>query len=433
MAFNFSTTSGYIEKSPLEDKTDLLNGLHEAQEAYQELLDANVELASTEAMLGDIQDALEAISTSYVGPESLEMFNTSGTFQALYDKPIEDLSRVEAMEGLGDALKAVWNKLVAWIKDIFEAIWKFIKSLLFLGPRASKKADKVIEAAKDPEAKELIKDKEVPAEVMSPDQVAETAKATEEAASEMAAQVQTQAEIESAVTKATELAKQGKDEEANKILEGLVAKVEENSKKLDGLTAKVEELNKKGEEKKTTLAGKGYSPETVAKAAGQIKKAATADTQKLAKDAEALRARNEKIRRYITNTALVVLCPTAGLAKIGYDMYKDSKKKQEEGGKQEEPKKEEDKKEPGLPTARKRFGDLCKRLISSTAKAPGRICSVFSKLRKKQEQTLNSFETVLTPVTKEEIEQADAHNTNEALKKKQEEMGLETESLKGKV
>ena len=30
-------------------------------------------------------------------------------------------------------------------------------------------------------------------------------------------------------------------------------------------------------------------------------------------------------------------------------------------------------------------------------------------------------------------EQADAHNTNEELKKKQEEMGLETESLKGKV
>ena len=382
-------------------------------------------------MLDDIQDALEAISTSYVGPESLEMFNTSGTFQALYDKPVAELSRVEAMEGLGDALKAVWNKLVAWIKDIFEAIFKFIKSLLFLGPRASKKADKVIEAVKDPEAKELIKDKEVPAEVMSPDQVAETAKATEEAASEMAAQVQTQTEIESAVTKATELAKQGKDEEANKILEGLVAKVEENSKKLDGLTAKVEELNKKGEEKKTTLAGKGYSPESVAKAAGQIKKAATADTQKLAKDAEALRARNEKIRRYIINTALVVICPTAGLAKIGYDMYKDSKKKQEEG--KEEPKKEEEKKEPGLPTARKRFGDLCKRLISSTAKAPGRICSAFSKLRKKQEQTLNSFETVLTPVTKEEIEQADAHNTNEALKKKQEEMGLETESLKGKV
>ena len=414
MAFNFTTTSEYIEKSPLEDKTDLLNGLHEAYEAYQELLDANVELSSTEAMLDDIQDALEALSTSYVGPESLEMFNTSGTFQALYDKPVAELSRVEAMEGLGDALKAVWNKLISWIKDIFDAIWKFIKSLLFLGPRASKKADKVIEAVKDPEAKELIKEKEVPAEVMSPDQVAETTKATEEAAAEMAAQVKTQAEIESAVTKATELAKQGKDEEANKILEGLVAKVEDNSKKIDGLVTKVEELNKKSDDKKTTLAGKGYSTEGVAKAAGQIKKAATADTQKLAKDAEALRARNEKIRRYIINTALVVICPTAGLAKIGYDMYKDSKKKQEEGGKQEE------NKTPAVPPARKKFGELCKRLISSTAKAPGRICSAFSKLRKKQEQTLNSFETVLTPVTKEEIEQADAHNTNEALKKKQE-------------
>ena len=424
MAFNFTTTSAYIEKSPLEDKTDLLNGLCEAQEAYNTLLQVNVELDATEAMLVDIQSALAAISEPYVGPESLEMFGTAESFQALYSKPIEDLSRAEAIEGLGDALKAVWNKLVNWLKDIFEAIFKFIKSLLFLGPRTSKKADKVIEACKEPEAKEALKEKEVPPEVMTPDQAAETAKIATETQAQMAEQVQAQAEIEAGVTKASELMKQGKEDEANKLLEELAAKVEEQGKKLEATSAKVDELNKKVEEgKKDTLAGKGWSPESVAKASGEIKKTATADAQKLAKDAEALRARNEKIRRYILNTVITLACPMAGAAKIGYDAYKSAndKHKAEHGG------------ESLMTAGRKKFGDLCRRLASSTARVPGKLCGLFSKLRKKQEKTLDSFETVMTPVTKDEIDAADAHNTNEALKKKQEEMGLETESLKGKV
>ena len=131
MAFSFTTTSEYIQKSPLEDKTDLLEGMFEAQEAYNTLLQAGVELSSTEAMLADIQETLYSISQPHVGQESLEMFGTAESFQSLYDKPIVDLSRAEAMEGLGDALKKVWDKLVAWIKDIFDAIFKFIKAILF--------------------------------------------------------------------------------------------------------------------------------------------------------------------------------------------------------------------------------------------------------------------------------------------------------------
>ena len=109
----------------------------------------------------------------------------------------------------------------------------------------------------------------------------------------------------------------------------------------------------------------------------------------------------------------------AGAAKIGYDAYKSAndKHKAEHGG------------ESLMTAGRKKFGDLCRRLASSTARVPGKLCGLFSKLRKKQEKTLDSFETVMTPVTKDEIDAADAHNTNEALKKKQEEMGLETENL----
>ena len=421
MAFSFTTTSEYIQKSPLEDKTDLLEGMFEAQEAYNTLLQAGVELSSTEAMLADIQETLYSISQPYVGQESLEMFGTAESFQSLYDKPIADLSRAEAMEGLGDALKKVWDKLVAWIKDIFDAIFKFIKAILFLGPRASKKADQVIQATKEPEAKEAIKEKEVPAEVMTPEQASTTAKVAEEAQAEMAQQVQAQADIESGVTKAANLMKQGKEEEANKILEELVAKVEEQDKKISETQAKVEELNKKVEDgKKGSLASKGWTPDNVAKAAGEIKKTATADSQKLAKDAEALKARNEKFRKYLINTVVFLTYPPAGVAKIGYDMANDKYKKSHGG-------------ESIMSAGRKKFGDLCRRLTTATAKAPGKICGMFSKLRKKQEKTLSSFETVLTPVTKEEIEQADAHNTNEALKKKQEEMGLETESFQVSV
>ena len=426
MAFAFNTVNEFIEKSPLEHRTELMNLTFQAQEAYTDLVNAEVNLAEVDGVIENIYEAMNIISKDEVGPESVEML---GMKVQLFPN-VEDVSRLQAIEGLGDALKKAWNKLVEWIAGIFKALWNFLKALVGLGPKTAKKCDDVVAVIKSDsaEAQEAIKEKETSAQVMTPEQ----SKVNTEVQKEAIKDIDSVSKLLDDLTKKVQELSSSKGEAKPEDLEELRKQAEEIEKKLSGHDTKIAELDKSLQEtkEKVTLAEKKWNTSSVASEASSIKDSAIKDSQAFAKKMEDVSKKRERLMKLLTGAALFLVCPVGAAAAYGgYKLYKHLKK---EEGSSSEPTPEPEKKEEA-PKASPEFASKLKHLVAGMGKKVAGLGKIFSRTRKNQEKQVDAFATVLTPVTKEEIEQADAHNTNEALKKKQEEMGLETESLKGKV
>lgn len=428
MAFQFNTINELVEKTPLENKTELMDLTFQAQEAYTDLVNAEVNLAEVDSVVENIYEAMNIISKDEVGPESVEML---GMKVQLFPA-VEDVSRLQAIEGLGDALKKAWNKLVEWITGIFKALWNFLKALVGLGPKTAKKCDDVVAVIKSDssEAQEAIKEKETSAQVMTPEQ----SKANTEVQKEAIKDVDTVSKLLDDLTKKVQELSSSKGEAKPEDLEELRKQAEEIEKKLAGHDTKIAELDKSLQEtkEKVTLAEKKWNTSSIASEASSIKESATKDSQEFAKKMEDVSKKRERLMKLLAGAAVFLVCPVGAAAAYGgYKLYKHLKKDgdEKEEGSSSEPTPEPEKKEEA-PKASPEFANKLKNLVAGIGKKVAGFGKIFSRTRKNQEKQVDAFATVLTPVTKEEIEQADARNTNETLKKKQEEQGLETESLK---
>ena len=430
MAFSFNTINEFVEKTPLENKTELLNLTSQAQEAYADLVSAEVNMSEIEGVIENIYETMIIISKNEVGPESVEML---GLKDQLFPH-IENVSREEAMEGLGDALKKAWNKLVDWITGIFSAIWNFLRALVGLGPKTAKKCDEVVQICKEnpEEAKKAIKDNKISKPVMTPEQSKANSEVQQEAIQAADELIKVQDDLEKKINEASS----SKEKLDPQVLEELVTKMEALTKRVEDNETKIEEVEKavNTDEKKTLADSKWTDPSAVVKESVGIKEAAVKDSQTFMKKMSEVSKRRERLMKILTGAAITLVCPVGGIVYTAYQLGKKNGENQPSENTDSNPtsadKPVEEKKEP---KASPEFAKKLRGLVSSMGRKCASITKLFSRSRKNQEKQVDAFETVLTPVTKEEIEQADAHNTNEALKKKQEEQGLETESLKGKV
>ena len=394
MAFQFNTINELVEKTPLENKTELMDLTFQAQEAYTDLVNAEVNLAEVDSVVENIYEAMNIISKDEVGPESVEML---GMKVQLFPA-VEDVSRLQAIEGLGDALKKAWNKLVEWITGIFKALWNFLKALVGLGPKTAKKCDDVVAVIKSDssEAQEAIKEKETSAQVMTPEQ----SKANTEVQKEAIKDVDTVSKLLDDLTKKVQELSSSKGEAKPEDLEELRKQAEEIEKKLAGHDTKIAELDKSLQEtkEKVTLAEKKWNTSSIASEASSIKESATKDSQEFAKKMEDVSKKRERLMKLLAGAAVFLVCPVGAAAAYGgYKLYKHLKKDgdEKEEGSSSEPTPEPEKKEEA-PKASPEFANKLKNLVAGIGKKVAGY----------------------------------ARNTNETLKKKQEEQGLETESLK---
>lgn len=420
MAFSFTTVNEFVAKTPLENKTEILDLTTQAQEAYAELVRAEVDLSGTESIMDNICEAMIILSKKDISEASVEMLD----IYALFPEGTEDICKEEALEGLGDALKKAWNKLVEWISGIFKALWNFLKALVGLGPKTAKKCDDIVTATKEEtaEVNETLKEKETAAPVMTPEQSKVNTEVQKKAVADADELIKLQDVLEKKIQELTNQKEPAKNEDLEALFE-LTAGLEKRIADSEATVANLEEALKKAEGKATLADKKWTDASKVAAEATSIKEAATKTSQTFAKKMDEVSKRKERIMKLLTGAAITFVCPAAGIA---YGAYQYGKAKKEQAASQSsEPSKPEEKQ----PKATPEFANKLKSLVASMGKKAAGLGKIFSKTRKRQEQQIQTFVTVLEPVTKEEIEQADAHNTNEALKKKQEEMGLETESL----
>ena len=424
MAFSFTTVNEFVAKTPLENKMEILDLTTQAQEAYAELVRAEVDLSGTESIMDNICEAMTILSKKDIDEASVEMLD----IYALFPEGTEDICKEEALEGLGDALKKAWNKLVEWITGIFKALWNFLKALVGLGPKTAKKCDDIVTATKEEtaEVNETLKEKETAAPVMTPEQSKVNTEVQKKAVADADELIKLQDTLEKRIQQLSSQKEPAKNEDLDALFE-LTAGLEKRIADSEATVANLEEALKKAEGKATLADKKWTDASKVAAEAASIKEAATKTSQTFVKKMDEVSKRRERIMKLLTGAAITFVCPAAGLA---YGAYQYGKAKKEQAAQQAEgstpePSKPEEKQ----PKATPEFANKLKSLVASMGKKAAGLGKIFSKTRKRQEQQIQTFVTVLEPVTKEEIEQADAHNTNEALKKKQEEMGLETESF----
>ena len=424
MAFSFTTVNEFVAKTPLENKMEILDLTTQAQEAYAELVRAEVDLSGTESIMDNICEAMTILSKKDISEASVEMLD----IYALFPEGTEDICKEEALEGLGDALKKAWNKLVEWITGIFKALWNFLKALVGLGPKTAKKCDDIVTATKEDtaEVNETLKEKETAAPVMTPEQSKVNTEVQKKAVADADELIKLQDTLEKKIQELSNQKEPAKNEDLEALFE-LTAGLEKRIADSEATVANLEEALKKAEGKATLADKKWTDASKVAAEAASIKEAATKTSQTFVKKMDEVSKRRERIMKLLTGAAITFVCPAAGLA---YGAYQYGKAKKEQAAQQSEgstpePSKPEEKQ----PKATPEFANKLKSLVASMGKKAAGLGKIFSKTRKRQEQQIQTFVTVLEPVTKEEIEQADAHNTNEALKKKQEEMGLETESF----
>ena len=425
MAFSFTTVNEFVAKTPLENKTEILDLTAQAQEAYNELVRAEVDLQGTESIMDNICEAMTILSKKDISEASVEMLD----IYALFPAGTEDICKEEALEGLGDTLKKAWDKLVEWITGIFKALWNFLKALVGLGPKTAKKCDDIVTAAKEDtaEVNETLKEKETSAPVMTPEQSKVNTEVQKKAVADADELIKLQDVLEKRIQDLTKQKEPAKNEDLDALFE-LTADLEKRIADSEATVANLEEALKKAEGKATLADKKWTDAGKVAAEATSIKEAATKTSQNFAKKMDEVSKRRERIMKLLTGAAITFVCPAAGLAYGAYQYGKAKKEKEASKpaeGSTPEPSKPEEKQ----PKATPEFANKLKSLVAGMGKKAAGLGKIFSKTRKRQEQQIQTFVTVLEPVTKEEIEQADAYNTNEALKKKQEEMGLETESL----
>jgi len=427
MAFSFNTVNEFVEKTPLENKMEILQLTHQAQEAYSDLLQANVNLSEVDAVIENIYETLAVIQKDYVGPESVEML---GLKDELFPN-IEKVSRLEAVEGLGEALKKAWDKLVEWISGIFKALFNFLRALVGLGPKTAKKCDEVAAAVKEnpEEAKEAIKETEVTKPVMTPEQDKVNTEVQKAAIQDVDSLIKLQDTLEKRIQQLASQKEPAKDEDLEALFElakGLEDRIAGHDVKLAEMEKAIQAANEKA-----TLAEKKWSdPNAIANAAAAIKESATKDAQTFSKKMEEVNKRKERIMKILTGAAITLVCPVGGIAYGAYQLGKAAKKKEGDTPAEGSSPAPEEKK---APKASPEFASKLKNLVAGMGKKVAGLGKVFSRTRKHQEQQVDVFVTVLTPVTKEEVEEADSKNVNDQLKKKQEEAGLASENLKGEV
>ena len=435
MAFSFTTVDEFVRCTPLENKQQLLDLTAQAAEAYQDLTTARVGLAEVEGVMDNIYQAMEAISKDEVGPESLEMLELDRVFP-----DIENLSRAEALEGLGEKLKKAWDAIVNWITGIFKAIWNFLKALVGLGPKTAEKCaevEKTVKEAPAEKVQEAIKEQPVPV-VMTPEEAKVNDEVQKACISDVDALLDMQDELEKKINTAI---RDGAKEEDLETLFGLVTDLEKRVAAGERRLAEARKDYDKRiaeQDKKFSLAEQHWQDaNSVLKETVLIKDAALKESQVFAKKMEEANKRKDRILKILGTTGLFLVCPVAGVAAAAYQMGKkgsssSDNKPAESSSAPEKPAESSsssDEKKKVSPS----FAQKMKGLVTSMGKRCAGITKIFSKTRKAQEKQVEAFADAMHPVTKEEIEEADRHNAekvNEELKKKQEEAGLETEGLR---
>ena len=431
MAFEFNTINEFVEKTPLENKTELLQLTQDAQEAYADLLNAEVNLSEIDGVIENIYEAMDIISKREVGPESVEML---GLKDQLFSH-IDDVSRLEATEGLGEALKKAWDKLVDWIGGIFKAVWNFMRALVGLGPKTAKKCDEVVAVINEnpEEVKEAIKETEISTPVMTPEQSKINTEVQKEAVKDVDELIKLQDVLEKRIQQLSQQKEPAKNEDLDalfELTEGLEKRIAEHDSKMK----EMEEALQKANEKATLAEKKWGDTGAIATEAKTIKEASTKDSQVFVKKMDEANKRKERIMKILTGAAITLVCPVGGMVYTAYQLGKKNNDKPSEGGESSStPPPEKTAEENKKPKATPEFANKLKGLVVGMGKKCAGITKLFSRSRKHQEQQVDAFVKVIAPTTKEGVDEKVSHNTNEELKKKQEEQGLETESLKGKV
>ena len=440
MAFSFTTVDEFVRCTPLENKQQLLDLTAQAAEAYQDLTTARVGLAEVEGVMDNLYQAMEAISKDEVGPESLEMLELDRVFP-----DIENLSRAEALEGLGEKLKKAWDAIVNWITGIFKAIWNFLRALVGLGPKTAEKCKKIEEGIKnDPEqAKKALEEKPAPA-TMTPEESKVNVEVQVQCVQDVDALLKLQEDFEKKINEAVH----GKVDEAELTalsdrMAALEKKVSENESKFIE-SRKNYEKRLAAQDKKFTLAEQQWkSTNEVLQQTVDMQSRVVKSSTEFAKKMEEANKRKDRILRILGTTGLFLVCPVAGVAAAAYQMGKkgSSSSDNKPAESSSAPEKPAESSSPSTSDEKKKvspsFAQKMKGLVTSMGKRCAGITKIFAKTRKAQEKQVEAFEKVIPAPSAEDISNAfreynakESDKVNEDLKKKQEEAGLETENLK---
>ena len=120
MAFAFNTEK---MQPKVMDRLELLNAQEELNQAFMDLTDAQKGMTEVCEVMENIQTSVDLI-TKY-GVAGVEQLNIDGSLEALCGVEAKLITAEKAMEGLGEAAKAAWEKF----KEIVKTVWLKIKQL----------------------------------------------------------------------------------------------------------------------------------------------------------------------------------------------------------------------------------------------------------------------------------------------------------------